>query len=192
MNKTEFKAEMKKQLTLKGWGYKELSERTGYKQHSIQVMMCDDKKLTPQAMCKFAEILGIDGFELAEGKGNRFPRVVYAIMHNKTKKIYIGSSKNASARYVSHIQALRKGKHIVEEMQSDFERFGEDFSLFIIDEIKEPSQCDKEYEWMEKYKTYNKTYGYNYKDKAFSRWRGNIEIPLKDGRPPLPDESGDA
>ena len=50
MNKTEFKAEVKKQLTLKDWSYKELAEHTGYKQQSIQVMMCDDAKLSNTAM----------------------------------------------------------------------------------------------------------------------------------------------
>ena len=60
MNKTEFKAEVKKQLTLKDWSYKGLAEHTGYKQQSIQVMMCDDAKLSNTAMKKFAEVLNIE------------------------------------------------------------------------------------------------------------------------------------
>ena len=51
---------MKKQLTLRGWNYKDLSEHTGYSQQSIQVMMCDDAKLSNTAMKKFAEVLNIE------------------------------------------------------------------------------------------------------------------------------------
>lgn len=61
MNKTRFKAEMKKQLTLKGWNYKDLEEASGYTQGSIQVMMSSDEKLSKNAMRKFAEVLGIKG-----------------------------------------------------------------------------------------------------------------------------------
>ncbi len=60
MNKLEFKAEMKKQLTLRGWNYRDLSEHTGYSQQTIQVMMCDDDKLSNTAMKKFAEVLNIE------------------------------------------------------------------------------------------------------------------------------------
>ena len=59
MNKTQFKAEMKKQLTLRGWSYKDLEEASGYTQGSIQVMMSNDEKLSQNAMRKFAEVLGI-------------------------------------------------------------------------------------------------------------------------------------
>ena len=60
MSKLEFKAEMKKQLTLRGWNYKDLSGHTGYSQQTIQVMMCDDAKLSNTAMKKFAEVLNIE------------------------------------------------------------------------------------------------------------------------------------
>lgn len=187
MNKTEFKAEVKKQLTLKDWSYKELAEHTGYKQQSIQVMMCDDKKLTPQAMSKFAKILGIDGVEQVKNKDERFPRFVYAIMHRETKKIYIGSSKNPQNRCISHIRSLRNGKHIVEDMQSDFNKYGEKFSFFILDEIKNQTEEDKEYKWMDKYKSFNRAYGYNYKDSGFARWKENIVINFEDELPPMPE-----
>lgn len=60
MSKLEFKAELKKQLVLRGWNYKNLAEKTGYTQQSIQVMMSDDTKLTSRAMNKFADVLGIE------------------------------------------------------------------------------------------------------------------------------------
>lgn len=95
-----------------------------------------------------------------------FPRTIYAIQHNETKRIYIGSTKNVETRYQSHIGALRRGKHTVEDMQEDFDKYGENYSLFILEEIKEFKDKIKEYEWMRKYKTMERSTGYNYKDKA--------------------------
>ncbi len=60
MSKLEFKAEVKKQLTLKGWDYSDLAKATGYTQGSLQVMMSDDAKLSPRAMKKIADALNIE------------------------------------------------------------------------------------------------------------------------------------
>ena len=59
MNKTEFKAEVKKQLALRHWNYKDLERETGYTQRSIQVMMSRDDKLSNNAIRLFSEALGI-------------------------------------------------------------------------------------------------------------------------------------
>jgi hypothetical protein len=96
------------------------------------------------------------------------PRTVYAIQHNVTKKIYIGSTKNVHTRYLNHLCRLRKGKHNIEDMQKDFNEYGEDYSLFILDEITRYSDRAKEYEWMRKYKTHIRGVGYNYQDRVFS------------------------
>ncbi len=60
MNKNEFKAEVKKQLALRNWNYKDLSRETGYTQRSIQVMMSDEEKLSRKAMECFSKVLGIE------------------------------------------------------------------------------------------------------------------------------------
>lgn len=60
MNKNEFKAEVKKQLALRNWNYKDLSRETGYTQRSIQVMMSDEEKLSGKAMECFSKVLGIE------------------------------------------------------------------------------------------------------------------------------------
>ena len=60
MSKLEFKAEVKKQLILKGWTYEELADATGYTHGSVRVMMSDEEKLTKQAMEKIATALGIE------------------------------------------------------------------------------------------------------------------------------------
>ena len=66
MTKLEFKAEVKKQLALRGWNYKNLEEATGYTQGTIQVMMSDESKLSESAMKAFASVLGIKGTKLTK------------------------------------------------------------------------------------------------------------------------------
>lgn len=112
-----------------------------------------------------------------------FPRNVYAIQHNVTKKIYIGSSNDVTARYWSHIYQLRSNKHNVEDMQDDFNRYGENYSLFIIDEIKNYDERHKEYKWIEKYETFIRGKGYNYKDHIFKKILEKKKLPFKGGLP---------
>lgn len=59
MTKLEFKAEVKKQMVLREWNYKDLAAATGYTHQTIQVMMCDDAKLTDCAMDRISEVLNI-------------------------------------------------------------------------------------------------------------------------------------
>ena len=95
------------------------------------------------------------------------PRTVYAIKHNKTNRVYIGSSKNPDMRVKQHIFALRGGRHTVEDMQADFDKFGEDYEVLYLEVIKKYSDRFHEYDWMEKYKSYIRGVGYNYKDRFF-------------------------
>lgn len=95
-----------------------------------------------------------------------YPRSVYAIQHNVTKKIYIGSTKNVESRFVQHLACLKANKHLIEDMQADFNEYGEDFTVFILDEIKNHQEKSKEYEWMDKYNSFERGIGYNYKDQA--------------------------
>ena len=119
------------------------------------------------------------------------PRKVYAIQHNVTKKIYIGSSNNPEKRYLAHVNKLKNGKHTVEDMQQDFDEYGEDFSLFIIDEISTYEDRKKEYEWMRKYKTDIRGIGYNYKDQAKKFLHSKYYVPYKEGFPePLEYKGG--
>ena len=109
------------------------------------------------------------------------PRKVYAIQHNVTKKIYVGSSRNVDNRYKAHIGYLRRGTHPIEDMQFDYDQFGEDYSVFILDEIATFGQRTKEQEWMRKLKSYIRSKGYNYKDPSFKE--SIISVPHKKGIP---------
>lgn len=96
----------------------------------------------------------------------RFPRQVYAIKHNPTQKMYIGSSWNVEQRVYSHLQALRTGHHAVEDMQNDFDEYGEDYTVSVLDTCFNWADHFKEYYWMKKYKSFIRGIGYNYKDRA--------------------------
>ena len=68
MNKREFKAEVKKQLALRKWNYRDLEKATGYTRGSIQVMMSDDSKLSRAAIKSFSDVLGIS-YQTIEQEG---------------------------------------------------------------------------------------------------------------------------
>lgn len=97
-----------------------------------------------------------------------FPRKIYAIRHNVTNRVYVGSSHNVDQRLKSHIGALRRHSHTVEDMQADFDKYGEDFTFTILDEVFKYEDRAKEYEWMKVYQSHIRGIGYNYKDFVFS------------------------
>ncbi len=94
----------------------------------------------------------------------RLPRYVYAIKHNPTGRIYIGSTCNVKERIRQHMSLLRSGKHHVENMQDDFNQYGEDYSVSVLDRFDTYQDREIEYDWMHKYNTVNPKYGYNNKD----------------------------
>ena len=100
------------------------------------------------------------------------PREVYVIRHNKTKRCYVGSSKSAENRFKNHLFQLRAHKHLNEYMQKDFDIYGEDYTLTVIDKIANYEEKNKEYDWMVKLCSGERGKGYNYKDpfiKALNR-----------------------
>ena len=66
MDKLYFRAEVKKQLTLRKWSYNDLSEHTRYTPGTIRMMMCNDEKLSDSAMNEIASVLNISMAELEQ------------------------------------------------------------------------------------------------------------------------------
>ena len=77
-------------------------------------------------------------------------------------------------------------KHNIEDMQSDYDNYGEDYSLYLLDEIRVFSERSKEYEWMEKLNSHIRGSGYNYKDRAMVERKK--KLPLKAGVPTVRKE----
>lgn len=84
---------------------------------------------------------------------------------------------------MNHMYALRSGRHINEDMQNDFDEYGEDYSLYILDEISDYGERQKEYEYMKKFNSHVRGKGYNYKDPIKRRATCKNKIPLKSGIP---------
>lgn len=114
--------------------------------------------------------------------GERYPRYVYAIQHNVTKRIYIGSSNCIEKRYKQHIIDLRRGKHTAKLMQKDFDEYGENFSLFQLDIIDSQINNDLEYIYMNKYNTFDESIGYNQGDKNYKGYK-EIIVKISEGLP---------
>lgn len=93
-----------------------------------------------------------------------FPRDIYIMQNLATNKVYVGSTCNTKIRFLCHINALKLGKHPVEDMQRDFDKYGGLFIFYVVDRIKDFEEKRKEYEWMKRLNSYKRDVGYNYKD----------------------------
>lgn len=94
----------------------------------------------------------------------KFPQRVYAIKHRTTGKIYVGRSSRPKARIKRHLCNLRGGRHPVEDMQADYDKYGEHYSFYLLDFIRTWGERNKEFQWQLKLNSLYRDYGYNYKD----------------------------
>ena len=63
---------------------------------------------------------------------------IYKIYCKETNKYYIGQSVNVENRLKTHLNELKNNKHINQELQSDFNSYGED--SFIFEKIKDSEE----------------------------------------------------
>lgn len=90
---------------------------------------------------------------------------VYLLKNKKTNRIYVGRTQWPEIRFRQHMNALKSGKHNNELMQSDFDVFGEDsFYLEVVEQKEHLTRSGIEGMWMLRLRTYDKRFGYNYKD----------------------------
>lgn len=98
---------------------------------------------------------------------------IYAIQHNVTKRIYVGyTTRPIKFRFTAHIAALRRHKHPSKAMQTDFDEYGEDFTIINLESGDEETvrigqkhyqlSSLKEKGWMKKLGTIEN--GYNNQD----------------------------
>lgn len=82
---------------------------------------------------------------------------VYTLTHSVTGKVYVGSTDFPVNRYRNHLWALRRGDHPNKSMQKDFDEYGGEFSLHIVD----TNEDHKEQKWMAKMGSWDPERGYN-------------------------------
>lgn len=92
---------------------------------------------------------------------------IYAIRHNPTRKLYIGCSSNSS-RINSHLSALKSGRHSNSEMQADADKYGCDFTVYLLEIVKRRGDYERfvdpharEEYWIHYYCTDDPRKGYN-------------------------------
>lgn len=95
----------------------------------------------------------------------KLPRTVYALRHEATGKMYIGSTANPQQRLRKHLNRLKNGTHNSARLQEDYTKHPDkSVTLVLLDEIQSFDERDKEYKWMEIYNTFDPAHGYNYAD----------------------------
>lgn len=93
-----------------------------------------------------------------------YPRSIYVITHNITGRSYVGSSGRVQTRLRLHFAALRSGRHSVKDMQDDFNKYGENYTVRIVDEMHDISESKREYDLIRELNSHIRGIGYNYKD----------------------------
>ena len=96
----------------------------------------------------------------------KIPRAIYALRHNPTGKVYVGSSSNVKKRAMNHVSRLRCGTHSHPGMQADFDRYGDDYTVYILEHLKSYAERDHEHLWMEALHSRDPERGYNDRDRS--------------------------
>lgn len=87
---------------------------------------------------------------------------IYCITNKINNKKYIGSSKCIERRFKQHISDLHNGRHGNPYLQRSFNLHGKDnFSFGILESCSELELLEKEACWIESYKSYDDSFGYN-------------------------------
>lgn len=105
---------------------------------------------------------------------------IYLLKNKETNRVYVGRSCNPQHRFKQHMYALNGRYHKNELMQEDFDLHGKDsFQMEIVQESFNFTRSGIEGEWIVKLRTYDKRFGYNYKDPYVWHRRGKPTRRIK-------------
>ena len=96
---------------------------------------------------------------------------IYGIINNSSGKIYVGSAVSFRKRWNGHKHFFRRGIQENQYLQRAFDKKPHEFEIFIIEELKNLSKenlLSREQFWMDFYKSYIPSNGYNLSPKAGS------------------------
>lgn len=93
--------------------------------------------------------------------------------------MYIGSSIHPESRVKQHFYALHHGRHHVPDMQADFDEYGDDYTVSYLEVIEKYEDRFHEYDWMKKFKSNIRGYGYNYKDRFFEKRKRDPKVQYR-------------
>lgn len=99
----------------------------------------------------------------------RGKRGVYGIVNNGSGKIYIGAASCLSRRWSTHKCDLAKRRHRSRLLQDEFTNSPESFELVLIESVNSKTELHKrEQFWMDFYRAYDPSHGYNQRPNADS------------------------
>jgi len=88
---------------------------------------------------------------------------IYCWTHIKSGKRYIGQSLDVFVRKVDHERGLNKNKHFNDHLQSAWKKYGKNcFEFSVLEFCPKEILNWREVEWINKYKSTDRNYGYNY------------------------------
>lgn len=107
---------------------------------------------------------------------------VYALVHEPTGKIYVGSTGDIVTRIATHISNLRNHRHPCISMQNDFDQYGDGYRVYVLFQgcLCREDLREVEFLFMSLLKTRNPEIGYNDKDPSheFSLSKcGMVKVP---------------
>lgn len=87
---------------------------------------------------------------------------IYCIKNTRSRKVYIGQSRNINNRKWYHFHQLKKGKHHNRFLQRAYSSYGEEAFVFeILEECSVDLLNEREIFWISKYKSLDNGFGYN-------------------------------
>lgn len=114
---------------------------------------------------------------------------IYAIQHNVTQRVYVGcTERDIKFRFQDHIKELKGRRHKSGVMQADFDEYGADFSIFLLEQGENRTIWIgkkfytlaglKEKGWMKKLDSVNS--GYNTQDLLAKRMIRSNQVNLEE------------
>lgn len=92
---------------------------------------------------------------------------IYVIRNKIDNKIYVGSSIDVNGRLSQHKKYLIRNKHPNSHLQNAWNKHGGDNFIFKLRELSlKKCLIKKEQFWIDKYRSYNRKYGYNIAPRA--------------------------
>ena len=88
-------------------------------------------------------------------------KTIYAMQHNVTKKIYVGSCNHADTRIKKHMHDLLRGSHTNKSLQKDFDKYGMEFYFYELEKVDSDIVFSEERKWQNALRSNDSKTGYN-------------------------------
>lgn len=94
---------------------------------------------------------------------------IYIITCLADNKVYIGSSVDVYSRWKRHRYDLKNNQHENQHLQNAYNKFGKEMFIFhLLEECKKTELVSREQHYLDTYKSWDKTNGFNKYQRAYS------------------------